>query len=87
MSLPLNTSSTARGAVVGARGDLDRLVALPLDRGAGALEVEARGDLPGGLSQCVVDLLAVDLADDVERRVGHVCPSCVPPKGDGHFQE
>ena len=76
--LALEDVEHRRGAVVGARGDLDRLVPLPLDGGAGALEVEARGDLPCGLSQCVVDLLAVDLADDVERRVGHVCPLCVP---------
>ena len=32
----------------------------------------ARRDLPGRLSEGVVDLLAVELADDVERRVGHM---------------
>ena len=36
-------------------------------RGVGAAEVEAGGQLLGGLVQRVVDLLAVDLADDVER--------------------
>ena len=81
--LALEDVEHRRGPVVGARGDLDRLVALPLDGGAGALEVEARGDLPCGLSECVVDLLAVDLADDVERRVGHVCPPA-RLSGGGH---
>ena len=33
----------------------------------GAAEVEAGGQLLGGLVQGVVDLLAVDLADDVKR--------------------
>ena len=43
-----------------------RLLALPFDGGVGAAEVEAGGQLLGGLVQRVVDLLAVDLADDVE---------------------
>src|SRR3954447_11853377 len=60
------------GAVVGRGGDLDGVLALPLDGGAGALEVEARGDLASGLAERVVDLLPVDLADDVERAVGHL---------------
>ena len=47
-------------------GDLDRLVARPLDLSPCALEVEALGDLPRGLTQCVVDLLAINLAHDVE---------------------
>ena len=46
---------------------LDGLLALPLDGGVGAAEVEAGGELLGGLVERVVDLLAVDLADDVER--------------------
>src|SRR5262245_10815196 len=48
------------------------VLALPLDRGAGVLEVEPLRDLARGLVQGVVDLLTVDLAHDVERRVaGH----------------
>src|SRR5918998_6719618 len=46
-------------------------VAAPRDRRTDVLEVVALRDLLGGLVQRVVDLLAVDLADDVERRVGH----------------
>ena len=42
------------------------LLALPFDAGVGAAEVEAGGQLLGGLVEGVVDLLAVDLADDVE---------------------
>src|SRR4029079_5572060 len=59
--------------VLGVGGDLDR-IAGPLDLGAGALEVVALGDLTGRLAQRVVHLLAVDLAHDVERRVGHDGP-------------
>src|SRR3954447_903761 len=51
------------GPVIGRGGDLDRVLALPLDRRASALEVEARGDLTGRLAEGVVDLLSVDLAD------------------------
>src|SRR5204862_7183547 len=43
----------------------------PLDRGPDVLEVEPLRDLLGGLVQRVVDLLVVDLAHDVERRVSH----------------
>ena len=42
-------------------------------RRARALEVEAGGDLARGLAQGVVDLLTVQLAHDVEARVGHLC--------------
>src|SRR5690606_13760930 len=48
----------------------DRVLAAPLDRGADALEVVALRDLLGGLVDGVVHLLAVDLAHDVEGRVG-----------------
>ena len=70
-SFCLKTSRTAL-----ARSSAEALIsiaslALPLDGGAGALEVEAGGDLAGRLAQRVVDLLAVDLAHDVERAVGH----------------
>src|SRR5256885_1924482 len=54
-------------ALLGGGGDGDRLLALPRDGRVGAAEIEAGGQLLGGLVQCVVDLLAVDLADDVER--------------------
>ena len=64
------------GAVVGGGADLDGLLALPRDGGAGALEVEPRRDLARGLAQRVVHLLAVDLAHDVERRVGHAVSPC-----------
>src|SRR4051812_24654197 len=60
------------GAVVRRGADLDGVLALPLDGGAGALEVETGGDLSSCLTERVVDLLAVDLADDVERAVGHL---------------
>src|SRR5690606_25799598 len=46
-----------------------RLLAGPLDLRAGAPEVEPGAELPGSLPQRVVDLLAIDLADDVEGRV------------------
>src|SRR5512145_767509 len=58
-------------SVVGVRGDLDPVLARPLDRRAGVLEVEPLADLALGLVDGVVDLLLVELADDVERRVGH----------------
>src|SRR5215510_5579723 len=58
--------------VLGVRAHLDAVLALPLDRRAGVLEVEPLRDLAGGLVERVVDLLPVDLAHDVERRVaGH----------------
>ncbi|SKW72353.1 Uncharacterised protein [Mycobacteroides abscessus subsp. abscessus] len=53
-------------ALLGGADELDGLIALPCDRGVGATEVEAGGQLLGGLVQRVVDLLAVDLAHDVE---------------------
>src|SRR4051794_2120727 len=61
--------------VVGRGADLYGVLALPVDGGAGALEVEPGGDLACRLSQGVVDLLAVDLAHDVERRVSHALSS------------
>src|SRR3954451_20389697 len=51
------------------------MFALPLDGGAGALEVEPCRDLTSGLTERVVDLLPVDLADVVERAVGHLARS------------
>src|SRR5690606_24675733 len=48
------------------------------------LEVETGGDLASGLAERVVDLLAVELADDVERRVGHGC-SFDPRERPGHW--
>src|SRR5919109_3110262 len=59
-----------KGPLVGL-GDDHHLVARPGDRGAGVLEVEALAQLLPGLVQRVVDLLAVDLGDDVERGIGH----------------
>src|SRR6266511_943480 len=58
------------GALVGLRGDRDT-VAGPLDRSAGVLEVEPLGQLLLGLVQGVVDFLAVDVGDDVERGISH----------------
>src|SRR6185295_18398918 len=58
-------------AVVAVGRDLDAGLAAPTDRRAGALEVEPLADLFGGLVQGVVDLLPIDLAHDVERRVRH----------------
>src|SRR5690606_8260016 len=60
--------------------DLDALLSRPADRSAGALEVEPVPDLLDRLVQRVVDLLPVDLADDVETRIGHrcACPPYVP---------
>jgi hypothetical protein len=54
-------------ALLGGGGDGDGLLALPRDGRIGAAEVEAGGQLLGGLVQRVVDLLTVNLADDVER--------------------
>jgi hypothetical protein len=54
-------------ALLGGGGDGDVFLALPRDGCIGAAEVEAGGQLLGCLVQCVVDLLAVNLADDVER--------------------
>ena len=74
-SFSLKTSSSAaqRSSRVGL--DDDRLAG-PGDLGAGALEVVAGRRLLGGLVQGVVDLLAVDLAHDVERRVSHARAPC-----------
>src|SRR3954462_5128088 len=58
---------------VGLQGDA--VVPGPGDAGVGAAEVEALGELLARLVERVVHLLAVDLADDVERRVGHLFPS------------
>src|SRR5205085_1837139 len=60
-------------ALVGVRGDLDRVGATAGHGRAGVLEVEPLRDLAARLVDRVVDLLVVDLADDVERRVaGHL---------------
>ena len=58
-------------ALLAVRLDLDAVLTRPRDRGADVLEVVALRDLLGGLVEGVVDLLPVDLADDVEGRVGH----------------
>src|SRR5690606_33854219 len=63
--------------------DHDDAVAAPRDRRADVAEVVALRDLLGGLVERVVDLLAVDLADDVERRVGHGWSSLGPGTGAG----
>ncbi|MPM91673.1 hypothetical protein SDC9_138805 [bioreactor metagenome] len=57
------------------------LVARPADGRVGALEVETLPYLPGSLIERVVDLLAVDLADDIE---GTVCShaSILPSPAD-----
>src|ERR1700730_5257816 len=55
------------GAFLGGGGDVDGLLALPRDGRVGAAEVEAGGQLLAGLVQRIVDLLAVNLADDIER--------------------
>src|SRR3954454_23085611 len=52
----------------------DAVLAGPRDGGVRAPEVEALRQLLAGLVEGVVDLLAVDLAHDVEGRVGHVVP-------------
>ena len=54
-------------ALLGGADQLDGLLALPGDGGVGAAEVEPGAQLLGRLVQRVVDLLAVDLAHDVER--------------------
>src|SRR6266508_1829962 len=62
-------------------GDDHHVLARPGDRGTGVLEVEALAQLLPGLVQGVVDLLAVDLGDDVERGIGHAqAPFAVPPR-------
>ena len=71
ISFSLNTSSTALARSSALAEISMPCLAGPLDLGAGALEVVALRDLARRLGQGVVDLLAVDLADDVERRVGH----------------
>ena len=48
---------------------LDAVLALPLHRCAGPAEVESLAEIFARLVECVVDLLSVDLADDVEGRV------------------
>ena len=72
------------GALLGVGLDEDRVLAGERDRGADALEVVARRHLLGRGVEGVRDLLLVDLADDVERRVGHVLltPGS-SPDGDG----
>src|SRR5206468_4623456 len=55
-------------SVLGGGAELDRAGVLG-DRGLGALEVEALGDLARGLVDRVADLLHVDFRDDVEREL------------------
>src|SRR5690606_11846360 len=55
--------------VLGLRLQADRVLAGPGDRRSRAPEVEPGRDLLLRLPEGVVDLLPVDLADDVERRV------------------
>ena len=66
------------GAVVGGGTDLDGLIALPLDGGAGALEVEPHSRSRAQFAQRVSPL---DLAHDVERRVGHLSPLAILWRG------
>src|SRR3954463_12001926 len=58
-------------ALVTVRLDEHAQLAGPGDGCTDAAEVVPVGDLLRGLIESVVDLLTVDLADDVERRVGH----------------
>src|SRR6476620_3274790 len=57
-------------ALLGVRLHLDDLAG-EVDGGTDVLEVVARRDLLAGAVDGVGDLLLVELADDVERRVGH----------------
>jgi len=67
ISFSLNTSIAALDAFLGGGGQLDAFFALPRDAGVGAAEIKACRQLLGSLvSQRVVNLLPVDLADDVE---------------------
>src|SRR5215475_3926667 len=61
--------------------DVDGAVPGPCDGRAHAAEVEPGADLPGGLVQGVVNFLAVDPADDVERRLGGHRLLLSPPGG------
>src|SRR4051812_24218960 len=63
------------------------VVAGPGDGGADALEVVAGRDLLRRLVQGVVDLLPVDLADDVERRVGHCSLLAIVSRAPGGLPE
>jgi hypothetical protein len=69
--LVLEHVEDGRGPVVRVRRDLHTVLAGALDGGPGVLEVEPLADLALRLVDRVVDLLLVELADDVERRVGH----------------
>src|SRR5919112_1300650 len=69
-----------QGPLVGL-GDDHHVLARPGQRGAGVLEVEALRQLLSCLVDRVVDLLAVDLGDDVERGVGHGMPPSREPPG------
>ena len=57
------------------------------DHGPGALEVVARGGLLRRLVEGVVDLLPVDLADDVERRIGHATLLVIVSRAPGGLPE
>ena len=70
-------------AAVLAVGLHDDVVAGEVQRRANAFEVVALGDLLLRLGEGVGDLLAVDLADDVERAVGHGVFPSVAPRGCG----
>src|ERR671912_917032 len=62
-------------------GQDHHLLARPGERGTGVLEVEALRQFLSCLVDRVVDLLAVDLGDDVERGVGHGVPPSSDPGG------
>src|SRR5206468_6014028 len=58
------------GPLLAVGADVDGVIPGPGDGRAHATEVEPGADLLGGLIESVVDFVAVDAADDVERRLG-----------------
>src|SRR6266516_369642 len=58
------------GSLLAVGADVDGVIPGPGDGRAHAAEVEPGADLLGGLVEGVVDFVAVDAADDVERRLG-----------------
>src|SRR6266851_4100890 len=59
------------GALLAVGADLHGMIAGPCDGGAHAAEIETGSDLLRRLVECVVHLLAIDLADDVKTAVRH----------------